>query len=179
MIICALALGIPGALGFIRWEGTPIPLPFLSLDKSRSLDGYSNPSKKLNAFLGFSFGGIFGLCIAFAIGALMPTHMVVVEETKLTPVHLNGQTFYVGLDPESDHASFFKEADGGLTRETIIMDDTVSIYQDNPSGGILAHLEPAFLGKGGRGCNLFACLALSKRSARYEFHIPENGVGKL
>lgn len=180
----ALLLAVPAAIGIMRWEGVGVIVPVFSLDKSQ-FSAYSHPSKTLNACIGLCFGGMFGLVLAFCIGLFVPTHMIVVEETKLTPIHQNGNTFYIGVSAqeartnrgvpyEVSYYSFLKEADGGMTLEKFRTDDSIRLYEDSPSGGKLVRLEPAFLAKNDLTCNLFACPV---GSTRYEFHIPTNSVG--
>lgn len=185
IMVCALLLGIPGAIGIMRWEGIGIIVPVFSLDQSQ-FSSLSHPSKTLNAFVGLGFGGVFGFVLAFAIGLFVPTHMVIMETTNLTPIHQDGSTFYIGVSAQEartnrgvpyqvSYYSFLKEADGGMTLQKFRTDDdSVRLYEDSTSGGKLVRLEPAFLANNDPACNLFACPV---GSTRYEFHIPTNSVG--
>src|SRR5258708_38991088 len=101
IFLFALLLAIPGALGIMRFEGAGISIPVFSLDGS-GFSSYSNPSKSLNALVGLSMGTAFGLLLAFGIGFFATTHSIVVEKTKLVPIHQNGRTFYVGVSAEEE-----------------------------------------------------------------------------
>lgn len=186
ILICALALGIPGAIGIMRFAGHVMPLPYFSLDKSQFSEGWTIPSKTLNSLLGLFVGGIFGFVLMFVIGRFMPTHMVPAETINLLPIHQNGNTFYVSIGAQTtmmdcrmpNQASYYsspKQIDGGTTPTRFCTNGEVRIiYENNRADGTLVRLENAFSTKSSPTCTLFAC---PSGRDRYEFHIPENGVG--
>lgn len=176
-------LAIPAAIGIMRWEGVGIIVPVFSLDKSK-FSTYGIAGKPFNAFISAGFGAILGLMMAFGIGLFMSTHMVMVEETRLMPIHQDGNTLYVGVSAQEARMNrgvpyevsyySFLEANSGTKLETFRADTSVRIYADNSSGGKLVRLEPALLARNDRACSLFACPV---GSTRYEFHVPTNSVG--